>query len=413
MKKSLLFVGIDLSLGGTEQAFLSAVRSLDSEQYDITLLLARRSGSLLSQLPSCIQVRDMGAWGEWFTLSAANARHVIPHCLLHRNPLYAAELVPYLFAMAFGRRRREAFHRMWLHFMQKMPPLSGHYDAVLSFWGDRTMFYAAHKIDAAHHVTWMHFDYTAVAREDRLYEACFSRCDRIAAVSRTGRDDLRRRFPALADRFVYIPNRIDAERIRTLAKADCGLPRTGKAVRLLTVARLSPLKGIDLAIGAMAELCRRGVDAVWYFVGGGDPAYRRRLTAQAEALGCAGRIVFMGERENPYPLMADCDIYVQPSRSEAMPLTVEEAMILCRPTVITRYPAAREQTDDGRYGVLCSADSRSIADAVASLIASEERRSMLTRRLEKRHAAPVAGSLPDLLFDILGTAKDEKMPAKM
>lgn len=386
-KQKLLFVGIDMAMGGTEQAFLSFVRSLDPERFDITLLLACRRGPLLSKIPSYVRICDMGAWGEWFTLSRENAPRVITRCILRRGPKVAVQLLPFLFSLLTAKNRRETFHRMWLHFMQKMPAFPGHFDTVLSFWGDRTLFYADRKTDAARHVTWLHFDYGATVREEKPYADAFSRCARVVAVSRTGRDDLRRRFPSLSDRIVFIPNHMDAERIRTLSRSGDPLPLPeNRAFRLLTVARLSPLKGIDLAMDALSALKRAGVPAVWYFAGEGTPAYKRYLRRHAKKCGCADAVFFLGETENPYSFMKSCDLYVQPSRSEAMSLTVEEAMLLECAVLVTRYPAAEEQTDGGNYAVICDADGESIARAAAELLRSPSRQGELKAHLAERNA---------------------------
>ena len=69
-------------------------------------------------------------------------------------------------------------------------------------------------------------------------------------------------------------------------------------------------------------------------------------------------------RQNPYPYMKACDIYLQPSRHEGKPIAVEEAKILQKPIVVTDYFSAREQmagypiyeiaeiSEDGIYGGL-------------------------------------------------------------
>jgi glycosyltransferase involved in cell wall biosynthesis len=55
------------------------------------------------------------------------------------------------------------------------------------------------------------------------------------------------------------------------------------------------------------------------------------------------RVSFLGIRQNPYPYMKACDIYLQPSRHEGKPIAVEEAKILQKPIVVTDYSSAREQ----------------------------------------------------------------------
>ena len=57
--------------------------------------------------------------------------------------------------------------------------------------------------------------------------------------------------------------------------------------------------------------------------------------------------ILLGKKTNPYPYMKACDLYVQPSRYEGKAVTVTEAKILGKPILITNYPTARSQIEDG------------------------------------------------------------------
>ena len=50
---------------------------------------------------------------------------------------------------------------------------------------------------------------------------------------------------------------------------------------------------------------------------------------------------------------AACDIYIQPSRYEGHSVTVREAQILGKPVIITNYPTAKSQIQDGVDGIIC------------------------------------------------------------
>ena len=62
--------------------------------------------------------------------------------------------------------------------------------------------------------------------------------------------------------------------------------------------------------------------------------------------------------------MKDCDVYVQPSRYEGKAVTVTEAQILGKPVVITNYPTAKSQVEDGINGYICGLEPKEIADGV-------------------------------------------------
>ena len=57
IKKRVLFSSVDLSVGGMEKALLMLLNKLDFSRYDVTLILERAEGALLSQLDSRVRVR--------------------------------------------------------------------------------------------------------------------------------------------------------------------------------------------------------------------------------------------------------------------------------------------------------------------------------------------------------------------
>ena len=58
-KIKLLIVGITMEPAGTEKSFLSFASCLDYDKYEVTLLLAKKSGLFLSMIPEQIRVIEM------------------------------------------------------------------------------------------------------------------------------------------------------------------------------------------------------------------------------------------------------------------------------------------------------------------------------------------------------------------
>ena len=73
---------------------------------------------------------------------------------------------------------------------------------------------------------------------------------------------------------------------------------------------------------------------------------------------------------------------MQPSRYEGKSITVREAQTLCKPVVITRYPTAASQVNDGVNGVICDLDNEAVADAVEALFRDADRRREIIRNLQ-------------------------------
>ena len=93
--------------------------------------------------------------------------------------------------------------------------------------------------------------------------------------------------------------------------------------------------------------------------------------------GTKDSVVLLGKKTNPYPYIKACDIYVQPSRFEGHSVTVREAQIIGKPVIITNYPTAKSQVQDGVDGVICPMDNERIADAIFSLANDKQKQAQL------------------------------------
>lgn len=69
-------------------------------------------------------------------------------------------------------------------------------------------------------------------------------------------------------------------------------------------------------------LLKRGLSVKWYILGYGDRETQIREAIQAVHM--EDFVVLLGKKENPYPYMRMCDIYVQPSVYEGKCVAVRE-----------------------------------------------------------------------------------------
>ena len=368
MKQKMLIIGITMAAAGSEKSFLSFARhAIDYDQYEVDLLLAKKTGDFLSQIPKNIRVLEMGKEGEIFLINRDNAARIIARRYLLKNPLRAFSLLPHIIKRKTAKTAAEkdfASNRMWCELLKKMPAWDTEYDVALAYWGDHTMFYMCDKVKAKKKIAWLHFDYASPPREDALYLHYFSKCDKVVTVSKKIEASLKQALPEIADKVMTMENIIDAEDILQRASEPCDLADDVRGIRLLTVGRICHQKGYDMAIPAIARLVAEKHDIKWYIIGDGEAIDKENLHARIRQYGLQDRVSFLGIRQNPYPYMKACDIYLQPSRHEGKPIAVEEAKILQKPIVVTDYSSAKEQmagypiyeiaeiSEDGIYGGL-------------------------------------------------------------
>jgi glycosyltransferase involved in cell wall biosynthesis len=84
----------------------------------------------------------------------------------------------------------------------------------------------------------------------------------------------------------------------------------------------------------------------------GDGPLWAELEELARSLGLGGAVLFAGYRPNPERFLAAMDVFVLPSRAEAMPLVIPEAWAAGRPVVASRVGGIPELIEDGKTGLL-------------------------------------------------------------
>ena len=146
------------------------------------------------------------------------------------------------------------------------------------------------------------------------------------------------------------------------------------ALRILSVARLVPVKGIEDALRGVAEASRRGVTLKYRVIGEGS--LLEPLRALARELGVADRVRFTGRATHDEVREAwyDADLCLMPSvrtpegEEETLGVAALEALSTGIPAIVTRTGGLPEVAPEGSGGVHVDPNAPAqIADAIASL----------------------------------------------
>ncbi|MBL8838611.1 MAG: glycosyltransferase [Alphaproteobacteria bacterium] len=168
-----------------------------------------------------------------------------------------------------------------------------------------------------------------------------------------------------ASRLLLIENGIDTDAFAPSARRDEG-PRARRVIGC--VGRLSPEKGFDIAIAALAHLVRAGHDVELRIAGEGSEA--ERLKAVAASQGIADRVKLLGYCADVRGLLDDVDVFCLSSLREGLPNVVLEAMAMRRPIVATSAGGMGAFGRDGKDMLLVAPGSAdALADALARVLA--------------------------------------------
>ncbi|MDQ2650780.1 MAG: glycosyltransferase [Actinomycetota bacterium] len=201
--------------------------------------------------------------------------------------------------------------------------------------------------------------------------------DAILASCRAEAEQLVRLYGADPDRIELVPPGVDhaffSPGERAGARAALRHLELGDGPLLLFVGRIQPLKGLDVAVRALAQL--RRPDATLVVVGGasgiGGAAEVERIRTLADDLGVAGQLRLVPPQ--PHHLLSTyyraADVCVVPSRSESFGLVALEAAACGTPVVAAAVGGLRTLVDDGVSGFLVEGrDPLGFADRVARLL---------------------------------------------
>jgi glycosyltransferase involved in cell wall biosynthesis len=167
---------------------------------------------------------------------------------------------------------------------------------------------------------------------------------------------------------------------RAAARAALGW---NDAPTLLAVGSLTPVKNHAGLLDMLAGLRARVPDA--RLVVAGDGPLRATLARRAAPLP-EGSVLWLGERDDVPRLLAACDVFVLPSHSEGLPLSLVEAHGAGRASVAYRVGGNAEVIDDGVTGTLVPAGRSDVfTAALADLLLDPARRGPLEAAARARY----------------------------
>lgn len=176
-------------------------------------------------------------------------------------------------------------------------------------------------------------------------------------------------------------NFIDIKQVQRRSEEPLSDPQYTGELKFLTVGRASEEKGYDIAVQITAELKKRGLCFKWFIIGDGRDL--NKLRTMAKEYQVEQEIIFLGMRENPAPYVKSCDLYLQPSRHEGYPITIVEARSLQKVIIASDIPSMREQIRDGENGYLCPLDVMQFADKIQKVLADQEGRDAVRKKLRE------------------------------
>jgi glycosyltransferase involved in cell wall biosynthesis len=192
----------------------------------------------------------------------------------------------------------------------------------------------------------------------------YRRCDHLICAT----DDLKRFYLDRGwprERVSVIPNFVSPAIMPAVPRRELATPED--APLLLALGRLHENKAFDVLLEALARLPDH-----WLWLGGAGPL-EPSLKADAERLGIAERVRFLGWRDDTPALFAAADLFVCSSRHEPFGNVVIEAWAQGVPVVAAESQGPGHLISTGVDGLLVPVDdARALAEAVRAVSADKD-----------------------------------------
>ena len=183
----------------------------------------------------------------------------------------------------------------------------------------------------------------------------------------------------------WIPTGINASIFKhntdTLGPENFGFPKDYALI--LLIARLTPSKGVDLALRAQALLRKKDIRVGLIIRGSGPELINLKILSKQLQIEDSVRFLGPKTRQQMAALYKSADIYLLSSRADLFPFTVLESAGCGLPSVVTRVGCVEDFVENGVNGLTVEPNPLRIAEAIERLINNEQLRSTLGKKAQE------------------------------
>lgn len=379
MKKILILIS-NLKMGGAQKALISLLNEIDRRKYDITVAVFD-NGELMDSVPSDIKIEN---WGNYYSLLTNRYDNSIRKDLIQAcikgQAKYCIKKIKQVMTYKFEKTLHEE-QKIWKLIARNINIKVVDFDLCLSYMQGTTTYYMVDKIKCdCPKIAMMNTDYVKAGYNKEFDEKYFNSLNKIACVSSEVAENLKITFPKLKEKIVKLEDVLSPQYVQKQAQQKCDIQLNSDRISIVSCGRLAvKVKGYDLCLEAAKMLGQVRQDFCWYIIGDGDG--RQWMENKIQEYNLHNLVVLLGTQINPYPIINQCDIFVQTSRFEGKCLAVREAKILKKAIVSTNFEAIYSEIKNGENGIIVQMNVNSIYKALVSLMEDNQKRQYLINNI--------------------------------
>ena len=404
MKKKILFVINTLGQAGAEKALLNLISALDRNAYEIYLYVMLNQGEMIYDVPNYVHVLNkhisplpvLGKEGEGHM-----TKEVLKSFVRHGSGIKYASYFLKNYNRMKQRKRILWDKLLWREVACGAKRFSTEFDLAVAYLEGASTYYVADYVNAKKKAAWIHVDMEQAGYTKELDLDCYEKMDACFTVSEEVEHAFFRIHPECREKTKVFENILDTKRMEKLSHQGEAKEFDKNSFCILTVGRLHPQKGYELAVETMEELKKKNYPIKWYIMGEGP--LRKKLEELICEKGLKEEMILLGAKKNPYPYFLDCDLYVHATRFEGKSIALSEAKALGAPLVVSNVSGNRQQVKDGENGLICALSKEELSRSIIRLYEDEALRKKMG---DTNKSQSVFGGKEDLSL-LLDLVKDE------
>lgn len=355
-----------MEIGGAETSLIGLLHHLDSKEYKVDLLINDPRGEMIKYIPEWVNIIKAPKAYNYIERPIIETLRAGLLCMV-----YSRLKAKYKFSQYLKKKKAKdgnaIFGYIGKYVTPALPSLDylEEYDVAISYVTPHNI--VLEKVLAKKKIAWIHTDYSKIDINEDIELPVWEGYDKIVSISPDVTKSFLKIFPSLKDKIIEIENFIPESLIKSRSEEFIpkDMPQKEGMINILTIGRYCQAKRID-EIPVIAKILKeKDRKFRWYIIGYGSKVEECKIKAAIKGNNVEEEVILLGKRENPYPYIRACDMYVQPSRYEGKSITVREAQLLGKPVVITNYPTAQSQIENGRDGLIGPYQTEEFANYLA------------------------------------------------
>ena len=353
--KKIIIGTPSLISGGVEVSLVRFIKELSkNKNYKITLLLLKREGIYLNSIPKNVSIITLEYINDMYSFNrkmkdVTNIKGI-------NNKL---KFIMYRLKLRYFVKK-DRWSDYYNLVLSKTKCVEGEYDLAIDWhgYGNFITSVIASKVNSLKKATWIHAEKTEWLKNVLPWLDTF---DKIFCVSKSCKKNLMS-YERISSKLDVFYNMTDYSNVIKKANNGKSFNFDKNRLNMVTVGRLVYDKGYDLLLDIATDLKKQNILFEWVIIGGGP--LKEEIEKEIDERGLNDNVKLLGVLKNPYPIIKDADLYIQPSRNEGYGLAIEEARMLKKVVIATDLDCIKEQIRDGVNGFLCSFDVSSFSNKI-------------------------------------------------